>query len=250
MANCPTRQQAKFGEATQDRHGIASLVVTVHTGDSFVRWRYSLVRRSRQAGFFEEAEFFPSMVDRFHQALLLISMLILSWLGMLALHMTGHLIYAALSGAEVYQAQLHPLSPSAEPRMFANPSPLLVAWGGSIWGAAIPLLILWVVRASRPNLAYLATFFAGFCLVANGAHLAIGTFIPAGDARQLLWLGAPQWLLVGLGFPVMIAGIGLFNGLGKMFGMGVEQGRVNRLHAWGVTLAWIAISAVEFVLAR
>lgn len=190
------------------------------------------------------------MVDRFHQLLLLTSTLILSWLGMMALHMTGHLIYAALSSAEVYRAELHPFSLSAEPKMFGNPRPLFVAWGGTIWGSAIPLLIVWVVRAARPSLAYLATFFAGFCLIANGAHLAIGTFIPAGDARQLLWLGAPQGLLVGLGFPMMIAGIGLFNGLGKMFGLGVESGHVNRLHAWGVTVASAVIAATEMLLAR
>lgn len=177
-------------------------------------------------------------------------MLILSWLGMMAAHLAGHLIYALMSGAEVYQAELHPLSLSAEPKMFANPQPLFVAWGGPIWGSAIPLLIVWVVRAARPGLAYLATFFAGFCLIANSSHLVVGSFIPAGDARQMLGLGAPQWLLVGLGFPVMIAGIGLFNGLGKSFGIGVERGRVNRAHAWAVTIAWMAVAGIEFALWR
>lgn len=188
------------------------------------------------------------MLNRLHQLLLLVSCVLLSWLGMMALHLVGHLIYAALSEAIVISVELHPLSLSAEPRMFFSPRPLLVAWGGPIWGCALPILLLWVVRATAPGCAYLATFFAGFCLLANGVHLTVGSFIPAGDARQLLWLGTPQWVLVGFGFPVMIAGIGLFHGLGRHFGFGEALGRVNRWHAWGVTCAWIVLGGAELLI--
>ncbi|MGE3407168.1 MAG: hypothetical protein AB7I37_10170 [Pirellulales bacterium] len=188
------------------------------------------------------------MLNRLHQALLLVSTLLLSWLGMMVFHLLGHLVYAVMADALIFGVELQPFSLSAEPKILFNPRPMLVAWGGPIWGSALPILLLWMVRATRPTWTYLATFFAGFCLIANGAHLAFGAFIPAGDAKQMLRLGMPQWVLVAFGFPVLVAGIGLLHGLSKPFGIGVPGGMVNRRHAWGVTAAWMLLAVVEWLL--
>jgi hypothetical protein len=183
-------------------------------------------------------------MHRFHQALLITATVCLSWLGTTAVHQFGHRMYATISGGELTRAPLHPLKFNC-PRQLANARPL-VTWGGVIWGCAIPLALLWLARATVPGMSYLAQFFAGFCLAANGTYLVVGSIIPAGDAAALMRYGVPQWLLVLFGFPAILAGIGIWHGLGPRFGLG-NGGRVDRPMAWAVTTAVVLVVAGELL---
>src|SRR5574340_1123428 len=98
------------------------------------------------------------------------SMLGLSWLGMMALHELGHVLHAWLSGGRVACVVLHALAFSRTD-VAPNPHPLLVAVGGAVWGCLVPLGLLAVVHFTARRQAYLARWFAGFCLIANGVYL-------------------------------------------------------------------------------
>lgn len=188
--------------------------------------------------------------ERFHQALLIASTFGVSWMAMMFVHNVGHLIYAWASGGDVNYWPFHPLAFFACPRLSNNPSPLLVLWGGPIWGCALPLLMLWLVRAVAPSQSYLALFFGGFCLVANGCHLAAGALYPFGDAARLLQWGVPDWALLLFGLPTTVAGLGLFHGLGPRFGLGTARGRVDKRTARVMFVALVTIASTELALAR
>src|SRR5262249_25255242 len=113
-------------------------------------------------------------MTRLFQVLLIVSTILFSWLAMMAVHECGHVLHAWLSGGTVQQVVLHPLDISRTD-VWPNPYPLFVAWGGAIWGCVIPLLVLAGVRGLRWPYWYLAAFFAGFCLIANGAYLGAGS---------------------------------------------------------------------------
>ena len=186
-------------------------------------------------------------MNRLFQILLITSTLAFSWLGLMAVHEFGHVVHLGLSGGTVEQVILHPLAIS---RTDAgdNPHPLVVAWGGPIWGCLVPLVVLLVARRLAPSQAYLARFFAGFCLIANGAYLAGDACVRGGDGRDLIAHGTPPWGLVLFGVAAVAAGLCLLNGLGPHFGLGEARGRVDRRAAWGVTIASAALVLLEMAV--
>jgi hypothetical protein len=173
-------------------------------------------------------------MKRFAQAWFIVSTLTLSWLLMMVVHEFGHVLHAWLSGGRVSTVVLHPLAFSRTD-LADNPHPHFVCWGGAVWGCGLPLLLLLFVRMWRRDFAYLASFFAGFCLIANGAYLAAGSFPRAGDAGDLMHGGSPQWLLILVGVPAAAGGLWLWNGLGPHFGLGRSGGRVDGRAAIWVT---------------
>lgn len=188
-----------------------------------------------------------SPVDRAFQALLILSAAGFSWLAMMAVHEAGHVIHAWLSGARVLGVVLHPLSFSRT-ELAANPHPQFVAWGGAAWGCLIPLALVAMARVAARSWAWLARFFAAFCLIANGAYLAGGVmFGPGGgdDAGVLLAHGAARWQLLAFGLPALVAGLWLLNGLGPHFGLGPARGRVDRRAALAVAAALAALIVLE-----
>jgi hypothetical protein len=52
-------------------------------------------------------------------------------------------------------------------------------------------------------------FFAGFCLIANGAYIGVGSFAGVGDARDMLRHGSPRWLLAMSGILSTACGLWL-----------------------------------------
>jgi hypothetical protein len=190
-----------------------------------------------------------SLADRALQAMLVLSAIGFWWLAMMAVHEAGHVIHAWLSGATVARLVLHPLSFSRTD-LGANPHPLFVAWGGAVWGCLIPLALLALVRLAAKPGAWLARFFAAFCLIANGAYLAGGTlFAPGGgdDAGVLLAHGAAPWQLVAFGLPAVVAGLWLLDGLGPHFGLGPAGGRVDRRAALAAAAALVVLIVVELI---
>src|SRR4051794_31227951 len=133
-------------------------------------------------------------MKRQHQIVLIASTLIFSWLAMQVVHEFGHIAAGIASGGHIGQVILHPAAVSYT-RLTTNPHPLFVAWMGPLAGAALPVIALIVARVLNWRKTYLLQFFAGFCLIANGAYLAFGSFGSIGDAGDVLRYGAPVWLL-------------------------------------------------------
>jgi len=140
----------------------------------------------------------------------LAALLYISWLLKMLVHEAGHVLGALTSGGHVVRVVWGPFSLSRTD-VSPNPNPRFETWSGPIFGAIVPALIAFTFRKKRP--AKLLTFFAGFCLIANGAYLAVGALSPAGDARDLLHLGTPRWLLVAIGAPLFATGLWLWHRL-------------------------------------
>ncbi|MEE8451215.1 MAG: hypothetical protein V3R99_04840 [Thermoguttaceae bacterium] len=188
--------------------------------------------------------------SRFFQALLIAAATGFSWLMMMAVHEFGHVLHAWLSGGRVVRVVLDPLSFSRTD-VLPNPHPLWVAIGGAVWGCLIPLGLLALVRITARRYTYLAAYFAGFCLIANGVYLAAGSFFPgADDAGVAMHHGAARWHLLALGVPATGAGLYLLNGLGPHFGLGTANGEVDRKAAVGATVAMAIVVVVEMALSR
>jgi hypothetical protein len=188
-----------------------------------------------------------STSDRFFQALLISSVVALSWMGMMAVHELGHALHAWISGGAVVRVILHPAAFSRTD-VSPNPQPQLVAWGGAIWGCLLPLAAWAIVRRVKPAHADLAAFFAGFCLIANGAYLGVGAFSQAGDAGDLLAHGARRWQLVLFGLIATAAGLYLWNGLAAYFGLGPSPRPIDRRAAVVVAIACLLLAAAELAL--
>jgi hypothetical protein len=183
--------------------------------------------------------------ERFFQALLVASTVALSWLGMMAVHELGHVAHLWISGGTVEYVLLHPARLSyTQPG--ENPWPLFVAAGGALWGCVLPLAGWAMVVRVAPGQAYLARFFAGFCLVANGAYLAADAFVAGGDGRELMARGAPPGLLVLLGLGAAVWGLFLWHGEGPNFGLGAKK--IDRRAAVILTVALAVVVALELGL--
>lgn len=156
------------------------------------------------------------------------------WLAMMIVHEGGHLLAAQATGGQVTNVVLHPLRISRTD-LSLNPQPLLVAWMGPLCGAWLPVLAWAAWRATRLPGVHYARFFAGFCLIANGAYLGAGSLEGVGDAGQLLRHGAwpaSLWLFAACCIPL---GLWLWHGQGPAFGWGSAGRRV----AW-IEAAWIS----------
>jgi hypothetical protein len=190
----------------------------------------------------------PSLaMNRLYQITLVASTVGLSWLGMQIVHEVGHVLAAWACGEEVYRVVLHPLAISRTDTSHER-HPLLVIWGGPLIGVLLPLGALGLSKLARPGLAYLFRFFAGFCLIANGAYLGVGSFEAVGDAGDLLHYGAPPWTLVVFGLACVPLGLALWNGLRTHFGLGRSRGEVDRRTALGMLALLSIVVFVEILV--
>jgi hypothetical protein len=130
-----------------------------------------------------------------------------------------------------------------------NPHPLFTAWGGAGWGIVLPLLIWAIFRRFFPRYSFLAAYFTGFCLIANGAYLAGGSFLSGGgdDANVILQHGGARWQLLLYGIPAIATGLWFWNGLGPHFGLGHARGIVDRSAALGMTGLLLLIIMAEII---
>jgi hypothetical protein len=172
--------------------------------------------------------------------LLIVSTIGLSWLGMMAVHELGHVFGAWLSGGRVVDVVLHPLAISRTD-VAPNPHPRFVAWSGPLFGTFVPLAMLTFGRLTASRYHYLLAFFAGFCCVANGLYLAVGSFAAVGDAGDLLRHGAARWQLILFGVPATAVGFWLWNGLGSHFGVGPAAGQIDRRVAIALAIALLIV---------
>src|SRR5262245_55663172 len=95
---------------------------------------------------------------RLFQALFILATVALSWFAMLAVHELGHVLNALLTGGTVSRVVLNPMEFSRTD-LSHNPNPLVVTWGGVLWGSLIPLAAFVIARRFRWPHAYLLRFF-------------------------------------------------------------------------------------------
>ena len=186
-------------------------------------------------------------MSRLFQTLLIASTLVLSWLGMQAVHELGHVLGAWAGGETVGKVLLHPLTTSRTDASHDR-HPLLVVWGGPIFGSVLPLLVLGITRLIRSGFFYLFQFFAGFCLVANGAYLALGSFDRVGDCGEMLRHGSSPWQLWLFGAVTVPAGLALWNRQGPHFGLGPARRPVRPGVAWASLAALVLLLALALAV--
>ena len=168
---------------------------------------------------------------RFHQTLLIATFLPLCWLLMQAVHELGHVTATWATGGKVAKVVLHPLAISRTDSV-GSAHPAAVVWAGPVVGSVLPLMLLAILKAARFSWTYLMQFFAGTCLIANGAYLGVGSFQKIGDAGDLLRHSSPAWALWLFGLIAVPLGLWLWNGLGPRFGLGRAAGQVDRRAAY------------------
>ncbi len=152
-----------------------------------------------------------------------------------------------LTGGRVEKVVLYPTVISRTD-WTGSRNPLAVVWAGPIVGSLVPLAVWGIAAAFRLTTRYLVRFFAGFCLVANGAYIGAGSFVRVGDAGQLLRYGAAIWQLWLFGAAACIGGLWLWNRLGPNFGLGQASGRVSKRASLGCVAALVSVVSLELLI--
>ena len=188
-----------------------------------------------------------AVLKRLHQIILIASTLLISWLGMQAMHESGHVLGAWLTGGRVARVVLNPLTFSRTD-LAANPHPLVVVWAGPIIGALAPLILWTLLARLRLRGAFVARFVAGFCLIANGLYIGVGAFDRVGDCGDMLRHGSALWQLWLFGTAMTPLGIVLWHRQGIHFGLGNARGDVDRRVAVGALTLSITLLAACFLV--
>lgn len=168
---------------------------------------------------------------------------------MQAVHELGHVLGAGATGGEVRRVILHPLSISRTD-VAGSRSTGVVVWAGPVVGAALPVAAWLLALAARWRAAYLLRFFAGFCLVANGLYIGLGSFGGVGDCGEMLRQGASRWHLWLFGATAVPAGLWLWHGQGKHFGIGPNAEQVRPAPAYGSLVLCLALVLNGLVFGR
>ena len=167
---------------------------------------------------------------------------------MQVVHELGHVAGAWLSGGRVREVVLHPLAISRTD-VSPNPSPLIVVWLGPIVGCLLPTLAMLLMPTRHPVASGSAEFFAGFCLIANGGYIAIGSIDQVGDCAAMLQLGTPHWVLLGFGVLTIPLGFYIWHKQGSLRQFVQNPDVVSHRHAWVVATAAAGIIFLEIVVA-
>ena len=185
-------------------------------------------------------------MHRLPQFVLIAATALLAWLLMQVVHECGHSLLGWLTGGEVRRVVLHPLTISRTD-LDANPHPLVVCWAGPVFGSIAPVLFWLTARTMKWSGEFWLRFFAGFCLIANGAYLAVGSFDHIGDAGDLLKHGSPVWMLWLFGAVTITVGLRLWHGLGQRFGLGPQATLIRwsaALIVMGALLVTVTLEAL------
>ena len=186
-------------------------------------------------------------MHRVHQVVLICSAIFGSWLGMQAIHESGHVLGAWLTGGRVARVVLYPLTISRTD-LAHNPRPLVVVWAGPVIGVAVPLVLWGAAAAAGASCAFVLRFFAGFCLLANGLYVGVGSLGRVGDCGDMLRHGSELWQLWLFGAFIAPAGLWLWHHQGARFGLGTANGQVSRGVAYGSLVACLALLVLGFAV--
>jgi hypothetical protein len=186
-------------------------------------------------------------VNRFHQVVMIIGLMGCVWPLMMLVHESGHVLGALATGGHVQRMVWYPLVLSRTD-VSPNPSPLIVVWAGPGFGAIAPAVLAMGISALRWSISYLITFFGGFCLLANGTYIGVGTFERVGDAKDMLRLGTPPWVMLLFGLSTTIWGLWLINRVSPKLGFGKHPTVVRSDHAYGVLVFALVVLIVGFAI--
>jgi len=164
-------------------------------------------------------------------------------------HESGHVLGAWCTGGTVKQVVLHPLTISRTD-LTRNPHPLSVVWAGPMFGALAPLAVWGVAAALRLPGTFVLRFFAGFCLIANGAYIAVGSLERIGDCGEMLKHGSQMWHLWLFGLIVTPLGFWLWHRQGTEFGLGTAKGAVDPRTAYLMLAVVLALVVAGLVVGR
>ncbi len=184
-----------------------------------------------------------------NRAILIVSVLLGSWLGMQVVHEFGHVVGAWLTGGRVIRVVLYPFTISRTD-VDPNPRPLFVVWAGPLFGALAPLALWAVAGGLRRSGAFLLRFFAGFCLIANGAYIAGGSFGRVGDCGVMLRNGSAIWQLWLFGAVTVPVGLWLWNRQARNFGLGSAGRPVTATVAYSSLATCMAMLVFAFFFGR
>ena len=179
-------------------------------------------------------------MKRMNQVILIASFIPFCWLAFMAIHELGHVVAGFSTGGSVTKVVVHPLALSRTD-VSPNPNPLITVWGGPIVGVLVPLILWGAFWKLKVPGDYLTRFLAGFCLIANGTYIGIGSFKYIGDAGDMLNNGSPVWLLWLFGIITVPTGLLVWHRLGPRFGLGESNGEVDQWAAY-VSLGLFTIS--------
>lgn len=166
---------------------------------------------------------------------------------MMAVHELGHVAGAVMTGGNVERVVLHPLAISRTDVM-PNPNPAVVVWLGPVIGCLAPLVAALLIPVRATVARSIAMFFAGFCLIANGAYIGVGSFEGVADAGVILRTGSPVWALMAFGAVATGLGIFIWHRLGSPKKLFADPTVVPNGTGYVLLLALIILVAVEFVL--
>jgi hypothetical protein len=164
---------------------------------------------------------------------------------MQAVHESGHVLGALVSGGTIKQVVLYPLTISRTD-LAANPAPLFVVWAGPSFGILFPVLVWGIATALRMTGAFVLRFFAGFCLIANGAYIGVGSFDGIGDCGEMLRHGSNRWQLWLFGAITVPVGLWLWHRQGQNFGLGAAAGNVNPRVAYSTLAGALSLLVLGF----
>lgn len=152
---------------------------------------------------------------QFRYWLFVLLFLTICWFGMQAVHELGHVLAAWGSGVTVERVVLLPISRTDTSNVAY---PLFIYGAGAVFGTVFPVLLWLTIRLLQWRTVYLFRFFAGFCLVANGAYIGCDfSVIGPTDAGLLIEHGASRWVLVLFGVLCMSGGLYLWHGQSRYF---------------------------------
>lgn len=133
----------------------------------------------------------------------------------MAAHELGHGAGAIITGGSVERVVLHPLAISRTD-VSPNPHPGVVVWLGPATGCVLPLAGFAVAPRRLTVVRNVAQFFAGFCLIENGAYISVGSVDLVGDCGEMLRTGTPSWAMVAFGAVTIPLGLYLWHRLGSL----------------------------------
>jgi hypothetical protein len=188
-------------------------------------------------------------VFHFHQVILIVATIVGSWLGMQAAHELGHVMGAWMTGGQVSRVVLDPLTISRTD-LSHNPAPGFVVWAGPVAGVMLPLAAWMITAVARMPGAFVLRFFAGFCLIANGLYIGIGSFGGVGDCGEMLRHGSQPWQLWLFGLLTAPFGLWLWHGQGKYFGFGPSARPISRGVAYGTFVICMLLLLLGFLAGR
>lgn len=173
----------------------------------------------------------------------------LCWYGMMAVHELGHVIGAWATGGTVTGVYLHPLSISRTD-VSPNPCPGIVVWLGPVVGSVLPLLLLLLAFRRYRRAGLLFGFFAGFCLIGNGAYIGVGSLEGVGDSGEMLRSGAPGWTLLAFGATAVLGGLMIWHQLGSVGQFFAAESTVTPWMVMATIIALVLLLLAEFAVFR